>query len=552
MQYYLQDAQAQPTVTINKFLGLNRLEKAETNEFCDMVNMTSDRFPCLAPAKKWHKIKTVSGDIRAVIAPKYQDGELDTFTGVIGNTFYYKDTAKTGTIPDGDITMIDFNGTIVMCIYDGSKSTMLCYDYTKDDSTVRDMEKGIKNVKLTVSGSGNPDTDAYVANYIEYTGGWDGFEVGDSVFVEGFSSDKNNTVLLDSRYQSVDKNRAISCIVEKISGTRMYVQLYNNLNEPLVFIKETSSRASVYTKMPTMNHICVHNNRLWGTNPNGEYVYASKLGDCFNFNVFQGLANDSYYAQIGTRGGFVGIVSYRDNLVALKRDYIHHIYGDKPSNFSIPKQLGDCGCTDIRSAVQIGTALYFLGYGGFYVYSGGQPELISQKLDRKYKSAVAMTDGEKYIVSCVTKDGTGEVLVFDTVRGLWHKEEYKDVIGSFKWHDDIYAATNDSVFKYGSLSPDEWECTSSVIYENIFDNKGMTELWIRAKVDEGASVTVYTSEDGGEWLERTTLSPCGLKVYRIPIRFITGEFYQYKLVGKGNAVIYDIERHISGGGRQYR
>lgn len=553
MQYNLIETKKNTQGQINSFYGLNRTEKGGYNEFLDMLNMSSDRFPCLAPAKAVRDVLT-QDNIRAVIAPKYSNEEMISFTGVAGNKFYYMGTPASMEIPNGDVCLVDFNGRIVICVYDGKTSHMLYYDYTATgDGTVKRMEKGVYEVRCTAYSSGNPDTDVSVTNYLTSAGiDWTGyFSVGDAVFIEGFKNEQNNTVDLDSRYQSASKDRAISCIVEKVTSDKLYLQLYNYLHTPLVFKSETAGSVSVHIKIPTMNHVCIHNNRLWGTNPNGEYVYASKQGDCFNFNTFQGLANDSFYCEVGTPGGFVGIVSYRDNLVALKRDYIHHIYGDKPSNFTMPKQLSDCGCIDIRSAVQIGTTLYFLGYGGFYAYVGGQPEIISHNLDRKYKTAVAATDGQKYIVSCKGNDGD-ELLVYDTRYGLWHKETYIDTVGSFRWHDRLYVATADKLLEYSTQTPQKWECESTVIYENVFDNKGMTELWIRAKIDEGAGIDVYTSEDGGDWLKRSTLEPQGLKVYRIPIRFINGEFYQYRLIGHGNAVIYDIERVVSSGGRQYR
>ncbi len=540
---------------ITSFGGLNRLDKPQKNEFSDMLNMSSDHYPCLSPAKSVSAVLSQSG-IRAVIAPKYSDAEIKSFTGVAGNTFYYTGVPhKEMNIPDGSVTLVDFNGRIIICVYDGSESHMFYYDYTAtSDGTVKHMENGARNITCSAYSSGDPQEDISVTNYLQADVTWsDYFKEGDSVFIEGFANEVNNTVQLESRYQNVSKTRAISCIVEKVDGNKLYLQMYNRSGNALVFTKETSkSGVSVYTKIPTMNHICIHNNRLWGTNPNGEYIYASKQGDCFNFNTFQGLANDSYYCEVGTPGGFVGIVSYRDNLVAFKREYIHHIYGDKPANFTMPKQLEGCGCTDIRSVVQVGQTLYFLGYGGFYAYVGGQPQLISQKLDRKYKSAVAMTDGQKYIVSCRSSSGD-ELLVLDTQYGLWHIEDYIDTVGSFKWHDRLYVATNGKVLEYGANPTKTWECESVIIHEDIFDNKGMTELWIRAKIDKDASVTVYTSEDGGDYLDRGTLKGTGtLKVYRIPIRFINGEFYQYRLEGRGNAVIHSIERVVSSGGRTYR
>lgn len=564
MRYDMINAAENPSIDINTFAGLNRLEKCERNEFADMLNMSSDRYPCLAPAKSWKAAVSGMTNIRGVIAPKYADGEITKFTGVAGDAFYYegekKDIETDGkVIPDGDVCLVDFNGRIVICVCDGDASSMLYYDYTATgDGTVKNMEKGVYDTTFsyTLYSKGDPEKDIYITNYIECSSvTWsEHFKQGDSVFLEGFTNDENNTVSLDSKYQNVEVDRAISCIVEKIDEKyphRLYVQLYNRDGNRLVFTKETATGVSVYTKIPTMNWVCVHNNRLWGTNPNGEYVYASKLGDPFNFNTFMGLANDSYYAEIGTPGGFVGIVSYRDNLVAFKREYIHHIYGDKPSNFSIPKQLSDCGCIDIRSAVQIGTALYFLGYGGFYAYVGGQPELISRKLDRRYSKAVGATDGQKYIVCAKSGDGD-ETLVFDTNYGTWHRESYVDAVGSLRWHDGLYIADDTTVYKYGAGEPELWGCTSVVINENTFDNKGMNELWIRAKIEDGAYIDVFANEESGDFIPHKRLTERGIKDYCVPVRYINGEYYQYKLVGHGRAVIYDIEYKDSVGGRQYR
>lgn len=563
MEFGLINGRKQANIPTNGFLGLNRKEKGKDGEFEDMDNLSSDRYPCLAPAKS-RKAAFHQNGIRAIIAPQYSSNEITSFTGVAGNKFYYNGTeAGFGDgiteIPDGDLTLVDFNSRIIICVYDDdkNKNTMLYYDYTATgDGKVKQMEKGARSITCSAYSSGNPENDISVTNYIQSSNtDWTKyFREGDSVFIEGFAKAQNNTMQLDSRYQSADKNKAVSCIVEKIDTDKLYLQMYNYSGEPLVFTKETNkSGVSVYTKIPTMNHVCVHNNRLWGTNPNGEYIYASKQGDCFNFNTFQGLANDSYYCEVGTPGDFVGIVSCRDNLVAFKREYIHQIYGDKPSNFTMPKQLSDCGCIDIRSAVQTGSMLYFLGYGGFYSYTGGQPQLISQKLNSKYKTAVGMTDGEKYIVSAVRADNRTELLVYDTRYGLWHKESSITAVGSLRWHEKLYIADKNTVYEYNGNNPQSWSCTSVVMYEGIFDNKGMTELWIRARIDKDARIIVSTSEDGGAFLERGTLNGDGtLKVYRIPIRFITGEFFQYNLSGSGNAVIYDIDRVVSSGGRKYK
>lgn len=573
MQIPIRNATQNNKINAAAFYGFNRTDKGQNGEFKDMVNMSSDHYPCLSPRKPRKSVINDISNIRAVIAPKYCDTEeITTFTGVAGTSFYYNDDVKpfedtAMKIPEnGNVTLVDFNGFIIICVYrDDDNNCMYYYNYAaKDDGKVHRMEKTVTGTTFTAGTKGDPETDAEVQNWIAHKDKnfkWtDYFDIGASICFSGFTNDRNNTTEIDSRFEKADATRPISCIVEKIEGNILYFQMYNYAHTRLVLTKDSGTVSigddglTINTRIPVMNHVCIHNNRLWGTNPSGEYIYASKLGDCFNFNCFMGLANDSYYAEIGTKGDFVGIVSYRDNLVAFKRDYIHHIYGDKSSNYTIPKQLADCGCIDIRSAVEIGAVLYFLGYNGFYEYTGGQPAIISTALNAQYKSAIGMSDGVKYYVSAVRRDnGKTELLVYDTRYRLWHKEDEFDAIGYFRWHNDLYMASDSEVYRCNNGDEAvEWYADSVNLYENIFDDKGVNEIWIRAKIEEGSSVTVFTRVNGGEWSEHNTLLPQGLKVYRVPVRFKKDEYFNYKLEGIGAAVIYDIEYIAYIGGRPYK
>lgn len=576
---------------ISRFYGLNRREKGRSGEFKDMCGLSSDRYPCMATAKQ-AKVLTDGNDepyrytnIKAVIAPKY-DETLSGLTGVADYTengvtekrFYYNgaavdyDTVNNVRLPaipdDADVTLVDFNGRIIICAYDGTDNYMYYYDYTATGTNiVKNMETTVTaatGMSFTASSSGDPDKDVEVINYITLptTDEAAKFKQGDSVQLSGFQNNANNIQLIDSKFDTADRTRPISAVVEKVDGNKVYLQLYNYVRERLVFKQKEVNNTlvndgctEIKIGIPIMNHICIHNNRLWGTNPNGEYIYASKLGDPFNWNTYQGLANDSYYAEIGTAGGFVGIVSYRDNLVAFKRDYIHHIYGDKPSNYSIPKQLSDCGCIDIKSAVQIGTGLYFLGYNGFYIYQGGQPELISEKLDKIYDNATAATDGQKYIVSTV--DG---LLVYDTRYGTWHREQEINPVqrvsaickGYMRRGNKVYIATDTTLYEYGGENAGGWNAETVIMAENSFENKGLIEIWIRAILDEGSYIDVKTAEDGGDYVGAFRIDKAGLSRYKIPVRHIDGDYYAMKFIGHGGAVITDIEKVYVVGGREFR
>lgn len=80
----------------------------------------------------------------------------------------------------------------------------------------------------------------------------------------------------------------------------------------LAFLKgpadATETAVTVTRVVPDLEFLCSANNRLWGCA--GDTVYGSKLGDPFNFNVFDGLATDSYTAESGTPGPFTACCSY--------------------------------------------------------------------------------------------------------------------------------------------------------------------------------------------------------------------------------------------------
>lgn len=545
---------------MTQFQGLNRQERSEANELSDCMNVTSDAYPCIASVKIPEKVIS-QADIQAVIAPKYSTEEITSFTGVSGGRFYYKGEAIPFESSDmslsGEVQLADFNGTIIMC------PSMYYFSYVPDTDSgniikkVRKMEKGVYEQTATVRGKEIEDDNGNVTdyeNYISISGVdfEDYFSSGDSVFIEGFSDEKNNSLYIDSKYETADDDRIMSAVVSKVKGSKLYLRLYNRKGKQIIFTDASGeSGISVYIKIPTMNCVTVHNNRLWGTNPNGEQVYASKIGDPFNFFTFSGLASDSWYSEVGTAGDFIGIVSYRDNVIAFKRDYIHHIYGDKPINFNIPKQLSDCGCIDIRSAVEVGTVLYYLGYNGFYAYAGGQPLIISDKLAKSYKSACAWTDGIKYYVSATDTDGSAELLVYDTRYNIWLRQGDIQAVGYFRWHNETYAASSDSVYNISRGEYGEWSVTTSRIDEGIVDKKGAFDIFVYAELDEGSEMTVSVKTDGGFWRECRRVQYSGLKAVRIPVRFVQGDYYKIKISGKGKAVIHGLERAAATGGRRY-
>ena len=59
-----------------------------------------------------------------------------------------------------------------------------------------------------------------------------------------------------------------------------------------------------------------------------------------------------------------------------------------------------------------------------YAYSGGTPELLTECFGtRRFSDAVAGSDGQRYYISMRNETGDYELYVFDTLRGIWLRED---------------------------------------------------------------------------------------------------------------------------------
>lgn len=121
--------------------------------------------------------------------------------------------------------------------------------------------------------------------------------------------------------------------------------------------------------MPDLDFICENENRLWGCCDNT--IYASKLGDPFNWNVFDGLSTDSFAANVGSDGAFTGCISYLGYPHFFKEDNIYKVYGDKPQNFQVVKSAGlGVMAGSEKSLAILGGTLFYLSREGWFLIRG--------------------------------------------------------------------------------------------------------------------------------------------------------------------------------------
>lgn len=288
-----------------------------------------------------------------------------------------------------------------------------------------------------------------------------------------------------------------------------------------MFFGVINGNITIRRMLPSMDYVCEMGNRLYGCSTNNHEIYASKLGDPLNWNVFQGVSTDSYAATVGTPGKFTGCIGYRDSVLFFKEDCIHILSGTRPATFQIDT-LESNGVKDgsFDSLCIVNETLFYKGVDGFYAYSGGLPQFISDNLGKKNKERAlcAGTDSTKYF-TCI-KDGDGySVLVYDVRRGLWTREDDMlvecfaslgtvlyafDELGN-AWclnaefgDTDYYDEDNRPVSAWETPMPEgevEFSATTCLIGLDSPFAKYISNIRLRMQVDRGTVVRVLIDYD---------------------------------------------------------
>lgn len=315
---------------------------------------------------------------------------------------------------------------------------------------------------------------------------------------------------------------------------------------------------SIVRQVPDLDYVCVNENRLWGCK--GDNIYASALGDPFNFNVFDGLSTDSWASGTVDAGDFTACVSYLGYPVFFKEDAVYKVYGDKPSNFqwTPSARLGvKSGCD--RSLAVAGETLFYLSRAGIVAYTGGIPAVVSEELgaNTAWRDAAAGSDALRYYVSM--SDGSAySLFVYDSLRKVWHREDASQAVGFAFWGGGLHMLASDGKLWRldGSAgtkeSPLSWRAEfadSTRFYETTDtgsqDKKGPLRLQLRCSLSQGATVKAWVMYDSsGTWQEIGTVTGqtggSAKRSYNLPLIIRRCDHYRLKLTGVGESVIYSL------------
>jgi hypothetical protein len=572
---------------LDVFRGYNHNLRISDGEFFEMDNLSSDNYPVLSPREQRGVYDAFSAD--GLIA---KDGIVSTY----GRYVKFSPGLPIGNYADLGLTIDkDTDGKTIpkMLISMGAYIIIMPdkkYINMQDRSDYGDIEqKFTTRSKVTFSpcksdgtaysphnSSTAPDNPNSMDLWIDmsdppYTlkeyhpekGGW--IEVDAYIKISATGIGNN---LTSGNIISISGVR--SDLLDSLNSDISTVQ-FSGLDHIVVRTAHTCTTdiaqdnpITITNRIPNMDFVIESGNRLWGCRYgealNGEMVneiYASKLGDFRTWTQYIGVSTDSYAASVGTDGHFTGAISYLGTPIFFKENCMHRVYGNYPANYQI--QTTECRGVQSgswRSLAIVNEVLYYKARTGICAYDGSLPQEVSSALgDVAYKNAVGGSLGNKYYVSMSDNTNKYHLFVFDTAKGLWHREDGTEAVAFCNHQGDLYYidwATGSIKTIRGSgvkeTKPIKWSATTGIMGTDSPDKKYVSRIDVRMKLDVGAIVTFFVEYDSsGEWVHLYTANGINLNSITAPIRPRRCDHLRLKIVGTGEAKIFSICKTIEWG-----
>lgn len=375
--------------------------------------------------------------------------------------------------------------------------------------------------------------------------------------------------------------------------TRVYTSVQATADEQGYIVTDTlpihgtyyyaESPMKISRKKPeNLTNIIEAGNRLWATDTEGKEIYACKLGDPFNWYAYTGIASDAYAITVGSGGKFTAAISYDGYPHFFKENSILKVYGTYPFSTYALDCMGVISGGDKSVSILNGSIIY-KGIDGFYAYSGGYPELLSDDIGKictdEYSVTASAADNNAYYAA-VQKGLDSYIYVFE--KGFWHIQdagklrEYKrNAIADMCYTGrGIVAAIgkeetqHPNELDYRGIAADRYLSTLSGLPPKGFDeDKAKDDLqWTMTTAKLGLSLPqdkwyshiIFRYEADSPINVEITYDGKATDTYKLSARATLGsesiilsprksEYITIKLSGKGRFLLMSISRNIEGG-----
>lgn len=606
------------------FGGYNNNLVISGSEFTEMKNMTGDYYPVISPRKKRHiKESNNTEQFNGVIA---HGDDVYLFL----NTNLYKNGKPTGVTFQNNRKYLYICGANIIVYPDkevyntttGEKRQMNVSEYIQSGSylslaVITTNADGTKKTSIpafqwseygavTIKPSDPSDGDCWVdttgdtvvvKKFYASSGMWLEMDLCTTLSIPTKYGYNIPNVLKAGDYITIAINEpktelSASIAVNKLTQGSieiMYIEergsyfditlnvncfeyIWNNLNPSqtgFMYADFPGGTYAIEKKLPDMDFITICNNRLWGCSNDKHEIYASKLGDPTSFNVYMGIASDSYAVTVGSPGNFTGACTFNGYPYFFKENLIICVYGSKPSNYQISEiEYPGVEAGSERSLISLNSYLYYKGRKGIYRFNGGSAQMISEVLGEvHYKNVKAMDCADKLYFSLQDESNNNHLFVYDTSKGIWHREDdFRPDTDFFKVDNNLYGVNQkNGIFRYVCLNYSgvtteymksnkieddvEWYVETGDLNIDTLEKKYITNIMIRISCERGSSFSVLFEYDAnGKWERVYTYSAQTKTMARtIPIIPKRCDHMRMRIEGTGDVKIYSIQKTVMEG-----
>lgn len=326
-----------------------------------------------------------------------------------------------------------------------------------------------------------------------------------------------------------------------------------------------SAAVTLSRTVPDMDFLTESENRVWGCSSANHEIYACALGDPTNWNRFLGIADDSYALTVGSGGDFTGAVTHLGYVMFFKEGVIHKLYGSQPSKF----QLTNTNCRGVqrggeKSIVIVNETLFYKSPADVCCYNSALPQSVSAALGSEATTCVAAGRlNAKYYI-CL-RDGAGKygMYVYDSARGLWHREDDTHATWFASCEGDLYYIDGDnnglysvtgSTDRYASGTPVvegplEWYAESGDIGLTSPDAKYVSKLQLRVEIGEESLFGIevkYGDTEAFEEIKRLNMTK--KTSFAVPVLPRRCDTMRLRLFGRGTFKLYSLTKTLEQGG----
>ena len=508
-------AQAQQRAAVEQFGGLDRRVGHGAGCAENMENMWSGGYPALETRPR-------RGVMRQLTKP-HGIVEKDGLFWVDGTALYVNGAKTELVLSDSDKQLVSM-GAYLLIFPDkkyintqklteygsmeniqtstGEVTFALCYE---NGESVGSYVTGTYAPKEPGTGDLWMDTDRRVTVLRRYDGGsW--------VEVTGICT-KIAATGLGRGFQAGDGVTVSGCGALELNGLHVLKAAADDWVLIPAMCRALDSQTAAVTVMrtiPEMDFVVEQGNRLWGCKygiVDGQAVnevYACALGDFRNWNSFAGLSTDSYAAARGSDGAFTGAAACMGGVVFFKENCMERIYPAAGGGH----QIVTVPCSGVRKGAERTVAVadgvvYYLGNDGVYAFDGSMPVCVSRALgDKRYTGGVAGGESGRYWLSAVDAAGETELLVYDTQKRLWHRQDNTAAVAFARWNGEMTVLCSDGrlLDTSGTLGTAEtgfsWSAESGDLGLYTPEHKYLSRLELRLKTAAGSTVKAYVCYDG--------------------------------------------------------